>query len=412
VKPYTQLWLPTIALVGALALAACGPPAATQPTQPATTAQPAPTSVLAATSAPPTAAPTSAPTATAVPQLTPEPPTSAAPSATPEPESLLPNDVPWVHSAGTIFADDESFEFAKHGLPPPAYNFVTASSSMLVAYTSQQGHLIVADVRTGQAMVDDSQAITPTTFVFSPDSGALAYGTGEGELNLIELSNGTRHPIALEQQPTPEDRPTTTLMPIAWTNDGLYAQQVIWGSDAPPQGIVRVEVSSGVTIEITAQQHYGAAIAPDGKSIALITGSMPLGDQPTTGITLLNVASGQTTQLVAEQPQIIRGLRWSPDGARLLYAVGSSYEASDTRLLVLAAGESQGTPDDGLVIQSYRDIGWSDTLTPIVLTLKENGLWLYRMELGEGGPNNLALLLGIPAQPGTQFDGQIIYTPR
>jgi hypothetical protein len=412
VKPYNQLGLPTIALVGALALAACGPAATAQPTQPAATAQPAPTSAPAATSAPPTAAPTSAPAATAMPQPTPEPTASAAPSATPAPTSLLPHDVPWVQSAGTIFADDESFEFAKHGLPAPAYNFVTAPGGTLVAYISQQGHMIVADVRTGQAIVDDSQAIMPTTFVFSPDSGALVYGTGEGELNLIELPSGTRHPIALEQEPAPEDRPTTTLMPIAWTNDGLYTQQVIWGSDAPPQGIVRVELSSGATTEITAKQHYGAAIAPDGKSIALITGSMPLGDQPTTGITLLNLASGQTTQLVAEQPQIIRGLRWSPDGARLLYAVGSSYEASDTRLHVLALGGPAGTPGDGLIIQSYRDIGWSDTMTPIVLTLKENGLWLYRMELGEGGPNNLALLLGIPAQPGTQFDGQIIYTPR
>ncbi len=196
-KPYNQLWLPTIALVGALALAACGQAAATQPTQPAATAQPAPTSAPAATSAPPTAAPTSAPAATAVPQPTAEPTTSAGPSATPDPTSLLPNDAPWVQSAGTIFADDESFEFAKHGLPAPAYNFVTASDGTMVAYTSQQGHLIVADVRTGQAIVDDSQAIMPTNFVFSPDSGALAYGTGEGELKLIELPSGTRHPIAL-----------------------------------------------------------------------------------------------------------------------------------------------------------------------------------------------------------------------
>ena len=125
---------------------------------------------------------------------------------------------------------------------------------------------------------------------------------------------------------------------------------------------------------------------PMAHSIALITGNMPLGDQPTTGITLLNVASGQTTQPVAEQPQIIRGLRWSPDGARLLYAVGSSYDASDTRLHVLAVGGPVGTPGDGLVIESYRDIGWSDTMTPIVLTLKENGLWLYRIELGDEGP--------------------------
>jgi hypothetical protein len=412
VKPYNQLWLPTIALGAALALAGYGLAAETQPPQLAVTAQPAPTSAPAAAANPPTAAPTSAPAATAVPQPTAEPNTSVVPSATPAPTSLLPNDVPWVQSAGTIFADDESFELAKHGLPAPAYNFVAAPDGTMVAYASQQGHLIVADVRTGQAIVDDNQSIMPTNFVFSPDSGALAYGTAEGELSLIELPSGTRQPIALEKESALQDPPTTTLMPIAWTNDGLYTQQVIWGSDAPPQGIVRVDTRTGATTEITDKQHYGTAIAPDGKSIALITGSMPLGDQPTTGITLLNVATGQTTQPVAEQPQIIRGLRWSPDGARMLYAVGSGYEASDTRLQVLAVGGPASTSGDGLVIQSYRDIGWSNTTTPIVLTIKPDGLWLYRLELGDEGPNNLEPLLGIPAEPGTQFDGQIIYTPR
>jgi hypothetical protein len=157
VKPYHQLWLPTIALVAALALAGCGLAAETQSTQSAATAPSAPTSASAAAANPPTAAPTSAPAATAVPQPTAEPNTSVAPSAALAPTNLLPNDVPWVQSAGTIFADDESFELAKHGLPAPAYNFVAAPDGTMVAYASQQGHLIVADVRTGQAIVDDNQ---------------------------------------------------------------------------------------------------------------------------------------------------------------------------------------------------------------------------------------------------------------
>lgn len=320
--------------------------------------------------------------------------------------------MPWVYSAGTIFADDESFVFAKQDLPAPAYNFVTAPNGALVAYTSQQGHLIVVDVRTSQALVDDSQSIIPTNFVFAPGSDTLAYGTGEGELNLIELSSSARRPIPVAKLPAPQNAPTSALMPIAWTSDGLYAQQVIWGSDAPPQGIVRIDPSTGAITSITDKQHYGSAIAPNGKTVALITGSMPLGDQPTTGITLLDLASGQTSQPIAEQPQIIRGLRWSPDGARLLYAVGDTYESPDTRLHVLAASTPASTPGDGLVIQSYRDIGWSDNTTPIVLTIKPNGLWLYRMDLGDQGLNNPTPLMGIPTDPGAQVDGQIIYTPR
>jgi hypothetical protein len=282
----------------------------------------------------------------------------------------------------------------------------------MVAYTSQQGHLVVADVRTSQAIVDDSQSVMATSFVFAPDSRALAYGTSEGELYTIELPGGMRRPIPLAKQPTPQNGPISALMPLSWTNDGLYAQQVIWGSDAPPQGVVRVDPTSGATATITAKEMIGAEFAPDGKSIALITGSMPLGGEPNTGIALLDLASGQMTQLVAERPQIIRGLRWSPDGARLLYAVGDTYESNDTRLHVLAPGGPAGTPGEGLVIQLYRDIGWLNDTTPIVLTIKPTGVWLYRMELGDQGPNNPTPLMGIPAQPGVQVDGQIIDTPR
>lgn len=404
-KRYTQRWLATSMLVGALALAACGQ-SATQPTQIAATAQPAPTSAPTATMPPPTAAPTNAPTVTAMPQPT------LAPSETPTPSSQLPNDVPWVHSSGTIFADDESFVFAQHGLPESGYNVATAPDSTMIAYISQQGHLIVANLRSGQAMIDESQAIMPTNFVFASDSSALAYGTSQGELILLDLPSGTRHSIPLEQEPVSQDRPTSTLMPIAWTNDGLYSQRVIWGSDAPPQGIVRIDPSSGALTEITNKEHYGVQIAPDGTSIALITGSMPIGDQPTTGIAILDLVSGQMTQPVAEQPQIIRGMRWSPDGTRLLYAVGSSYDASDTRLRVFTASGAASSADTGLVIQFYRDLGWIDNLTPIVLTITSEELRLYRLELNDENPTNPVPILGIPAQPGVPFDGQIIYTPQ
>jgi hypothetical protein len=50
---------------------------------------------------------------------------------------------PWLQSTGIIFADDESFEFAKPGLSTPVYNFVTAPDGTMVAYTCQQGHLIM-----------------------------------------------------------------------------------------------------------------------------------------------------------------------------------------------------------------------------------------------------------------------------
>ena len=84
---------------------------------------------------------------------------SVAPTATPAPTSALPNDVPWVHSAGIVFADDETFDLVKHGLPAPAYQFQVAPDGATVAYVNQQGHLIIADLRTSQVIVGDQAGI-------------------------------------------------------------------------------------------------------------------------------------------------------------------------------------------------------------------------------------------------------------
>lgn len=421
-KPIYTIRLLSAALVGALVLlVSCGPTTAAQPTPiaTATTIPAAATALPAATSAPaittaPTAAPTAIPTATATSQPTTEPTVSAEPTATPAPTSLLPNDIPWVHSAGTIFADDETFDLVKHGLPAPAYQFQVAPDGTMIAYLSRQDHLIVADIRTSQAILDDGPAVMATGFAFAPDGHALAYGTPEGQLNILDLPSGERHPIALSEQPAPQNRPTTILMPIAWTNTGLYAQQVIWGSDALPQGIVHIDPANGMVTPIRTDTHLSAFVSPDEKRIALITGSVPIGAQQITGITLLDIASGQATPLVPEQPQLIRSLRWSPDGTQLLYASVANYDTVETKLQVISTGAKApaGPAKESLVLDTYRDIAWGGA-QPLLLTIEKDGLLhLYWVEMNDQGIISLAPSAALVAPTAEQVDGQIIYAPQ
>jgi len=411
VKSTYIYWLSGMALA---VLVGCGPTTAAQPTPIAV-----PTSVPAATSAPavtaaPTAAPTAVPAATAAPQPTAEPTVSAEPTATPAPTSLLPNDVPWVHSAGTIFADDESFDIAKHGLPAPAYQFQVAPDGTMIAYMSQPGHLIVADMRTSQIIVDDRAAVMAAAFVFAPDSRSLFFTTTDDRAGLIDLPGGQRHDLTLGAERNLPNGMSTGVLPIAWIEQGILAQQVLWGTDAPAQGVIWIDPTTGAVTPISKIEHISAALSPDGTQIAFVTGNVPIGDQPTTGITLLDLASGQATPLVPEQPQLIRALRWSPDGARLLYASMASYDTIETKLqLINVASKAPADPaDKSLAVDTYRDIAWSGA-QPLLLTAEKDGLLhLYWVELSDQGIISLAPAAALAAPSAEQPDGQIIYAPR
>ena len=117
----------------------------------------------------------------------------------------------------------------------------------------------------------------------------------------------------------------TGLIPIAWTEQGLFAQQVLWGTDAPPQGIVRLDPTTGAIALVSQLDHLNAVISHDGKQLALVSGSAPISEQPSTGITVLDLASGQATPIVPEQPQLISALSWSGDGTQILYASIATY---------------------------------------------------------------------------------------
>ena len=407
-------------LLGALAiLLACGPAEATQPTPiAATAAPPANTSAPAATAVPTsapaaTSAPTSMPTAqpTAIPAATPTPQPAPQPTAVPAPAGALPKDVPWIYSAGLIFADDETYDPVKKGLPAPSYQIRVAPDGATVAYVSQQYHLIIADLQASQVIVDDQAGINVAGFAFAPDSRSLFFTTDDDRAGLIDLPSGQRRDLELGPERNLPNGMSTGVIPIAWTEQGLFAQQVLWGTDAPPQGIVQIDPATGAVKPIAQINHLGAALAPDGKQLALVTGSAPISEQPRTGITLLDLASGQTTPLVPEQPRLIKALNWSGDGTLILYASVATYETPDTLLQLAAVGAPDSMTKGTLTLDTYRDIAWGST-QPLLLSADKDGLLrLYWVEISDQGIISIAPSVAYAPPAAEQIDGNIMYTP-
>ncbi|GAB4130388.1 MAG: hypothetical protein OHK0050_44530 [Roseiflexaceae bacterium] len=366
--------------------------------------------------------PTQAP-ATIVPSVLPEPttqptntvivpthsptPTAAIPPTT-EPTSLLPADMPWIATQVEIYADDEQWVFADHGLPQPIANLTISGDARWAAYTTHQGALVVANLRTDAIVVGEAQAIIPFSMAFAPTNDALIVGNSRGELTHINLADGSQTPLNLSGWQPPVDLPDGILMPIGWTAAGIYAQLVTIGSDTPPQGIVRIDPTTGVVATIASLPFYQAAIAPNGQAIALVTGIQPLEGQANTGMQLLDLGSGQLRQLVSEQPQLIRSMRWSPDSSQILYAQSASAETATTQITLVSVAGSPPTPL--ATIQAYRDLGWSDNSTPILLELKPDQIVLFRIDISSN-PASIIPIMGIP-MPSGPFDGRIVYTPQ
>jgi hypothetical protein len=400
------------ALLITLALVACDPVISTGPasTQ-ATMVPPAPTQ--APTSAPPATAmpaptPVTTPTETAMPAPTILP--TALISPTPVMEVLLPNDVPWVFRAGIIYGDDESLDFQQRGYSAPGWNLRAAPNGDYIAYISQQDQLVVIDMRNGTQITPEQRDIHVAGFAFAPDSRALAYRVVDGPLQILDLPSEQKRSIS---EP-PTDRPLL-LSPVAWSPAGLVVERLLWGSDALPQGLALIEPVSGTISPLREREHLRAVPSPNGRRIALVTGSVPIGGAPKAAITLLDIASGTETTIVPERQQVIKALHWSPGESRLLYAESVEYQSTITTLHVL---NSDATPE--LVLElggkeggpTFTDAVWRNNSTVLLLSA-EGGprLQLYTLPLESFDIAGLQPIMGIRIDPDQRLD-QIVYTPQ
>lgn len=416
-------WLPGGALALALALAACGPAGTSgqAPTEaPATVPTSAPTLAPAQTEEPttppaPTEAPTSAPVPTGAPTEAP------APTAAPAPTGALPSDMPWVRVGDNVYGDDEVLDFQARGLPVPIGRVHASPDGAYIAYTTQESKLVVIETRTFGKVVGDEESATPIGFAFAPDSRSLAVTLLDQQnnwrLRVLDLAGGAARTLADGKAlASSGDDFSLVPMPLAWRPNGLFVQHVLWATDAPPQSIALVNPADGAVQVVRKDAHIVAYPSPDGGKVAIVTGMLRIGEPPSSGIAVLDLASGQERTLVPEAQRVVRQLRWSPDSSRLLYASAIGYESGMTTIHALGAdGSSERSLDVGIsgsVRVAYADVAWRDGQTALLLAGEADGAaHLYALPLGAFEAAGLQPLAAFPrgqAQPGMDA---IVFTP-
>jgi WD40 repeat protein len=405
-------------LLLALTLAACGP---------AGTSSQAPTLTAAATAAPtaqPSAAPapTDAPTSTPMPTAAPTEAPIAQPAPTAWPDAILPTDVPWVRNGNIVFGDDETLEFQQRGLPIPAYHLSVAPGGAYLAYVGQDDRLAIVDMRTELSLIGADESIgQPIGMAFSPDSRTLALTlldqSNTWRLQQRDLESGTMR--TLTEGPihasTPNDPLPLLPRPVAWTPAGLFVEDVLWATDAPARNVALVNPADGSRRVLREDAHVGVYPSHNGAKVAVVTGALLMGEPPTTGIEILDVASGQRQEILPVQQQLVRKITWSHDDQKLLYALSADYQAPSTSI---HARNPDGTGEQQIEIGAtgskavYGDIAWLNSQAALVLSPEADGYaHVYTLPLDAFDSTGLQPLAAFQYDQSSQAPLEVIYTP-
>lgn len=365
-----------------LGLSACARPA----TSPDTGAAPTATAQLAAPTTPSTT-PTTVP-ALGSPSPEPAPPTSEPATPAPEPATpttdslpapgaVLPADAPWVTIGSQVYAPGQAapFDAVTEGDPAMVMGMVAAPDGSSLVYATMIEHrmrLVVRDLRTGGSrVVDAADADSFSRVSFSPDGTAIAFtsiGQERWRLIVMGIVSGEQHVIQEGSMMASADALPLPMVPVGWTEAGLFVERILYASDAPPRDLSLIDLASGEAMLVRADSHLQAIPAPDGASVVVIAGELPPGGQPSAAISRFDVATGSEVSLVPAQQALIRALRWSPDNAMIAYAAAATYESPETVVGVMNAdGSNLRTIEAGRV----RDLGWQDAATLLLLTATE-----------------------------------------
>jgi dipeptidyl aminopeptidase/acylaminoacyl peptidase len=206
------------------------------------------------------------------------------------------------------------------------------------------------------------------------------------------------------------------MVPVGWTDAGLFVERILYASDAPPRDLTLVNIESAEATPLREDSHLQVIPSPDGSSVAVIVGVLPIGQQPRAAILLLDIANGDERELVPEQAALIRALRWSPDSAQIAYAAAANYESSETVVGVMNAdGSNLQTVEFGVPGFGYRvrDLAWQDSSTPLVLLVNDEGkLELHALPISSFDATGLRPLATFDAEPTGAPPAQILYAPR
>jgi hypothetical protein len=205
------------------------------------------------------------------------------------------------------------------------------------------------------------------------------------------------------------------LAPLGWTPAGLVVERIFWATDAPPQELIVVDPTDGSVQSLRNASHLQAVPSPDGSKVALVKGEVPIGGTPAFEIAILDIASGNETTIVLSRQGLVKALRWSPDGARLLYAMSETYDTLVTSVVALDAdGSNQQQVDFGATgfELAVHDLAWRDAETPLVLVTNQMGqIELNALPLDSFDATGLQSLGTFEGDAGDQAP-QILYVPR
>ncbi len=348
--------------------------------------------------------------------------TSTAPQQT-----RLPVDTSWLRVGRQIFApstdtapldletsDEVSIPIAVTVAPDGGYLAYVDNSSI-------PARLMLRDLASGttdSVTAEESSEVSEVRF--APDSSALVYtliGQQSWQIRVRDLATGAEQVLQQGSLLPGEDRQLPRLpLPVAWTPAGLWVRLVLWGTDAPAQGLALLDPTSGsITAELQ-REHLAAYPAPDGTRVALMTGMMPIGAIPQTALVVVDLADGTEQTIMPERQGFIRMLKWSPDGTWLLYTSAESYETSTITLTALRADGSDerslifGAPEVAL---SLHDLDWFNGTTPLLLVTDdlEGQLALHQLPLETFTPGGLQSIASMVLPDAQMSIVQIVYVP-
>jgi Tol biopolymer transport system component len=171
-------------------------------------------------------------------------------------------------------------------------------------------------------LIDEPNAVFPQ---WSPDGSALAYGVLEGDYLRLVVDVGGRRTVLLREG----------VHDFTWAPDGSSLLAVVAADAVGEEGgervvLVGLDASVGeLPIEPGSWQSVSAS--PDGSRLVLTGngGTSERGEQVRQGVYVVNVDGTGMREIFSEPETYAFWTRWSPDGSRIVFVRGPSFDDFD-----------------------------------------------------------------------------------